>query len=187
MDVNRILLTGFMGSGKTTVGPLIADQLGYRFIDLDERVEQAAGRPAADLFHQHGESRFRALETAVLTQALSEEDVVIATGGGALISEGTMQMAKDGGVVIYLKASVKTLTSRLEADKHRPLLKDDAGRVLKGGLLAERITEILESRLRFYEQAEATVEVDDMTPPDIAAAVVQAVLQCGVKPASETR
>jgi shikimate kinase len=175
----RIFLTGFMGSGKSTVGPLVADQLGFRFIDLDERVEAAAGRSAAEVLQERGEPRFRALETAVLSQVLSEEDVVIATGGGALASDATMAMAKDGGMVVYLRVRPETLAQRLQSDATRPLLHDSEGHGMRGKELLERINEILADRRRFYEQADAIVEADEMTPPDVALAAVRAAVAHG--------
>lgn len=185
MEVNRIVLTGFMGSGKSTVGPLVAERLGFRFTDLDERVEEAAGRPAEALFLEQGEPLFRALETAVLTQALAEDGVVIATGGGALTSDATLLMAKEEGIVVYLRVSPETLARRLEANRHRPLLKDEVGDGLTGSRLLERIQGIMSRREPFYEQADVIIAAEDLRPPDVAAAVVQAVLRQGAKPAAE--
>lgn len=183
MPANRIILTGFMGSGKSTAGPLVAEQIGYRFVDLDELVEAAAGRSAAEFFQERGESLFRALETAVLTQALVEEQVVIATGGGALTSEGTLGLAREGGIVVYLRVSPSTLVGRLESSEHRPLLKDDRGRLLRGQRLHDRVEAILSRRERFYEQADAMIDADDMTPPDVASAVVRVALERGLETA----
>jgi shikimate kinase len=185
MEVNRIVLTGFMGSGKSTVGPLVADRLGFRFTDLDERVEAAAGRPAEAIFLEQGEPLFRALETAVLTQALAEDELVIATGGGALASDATLHMAKEESIVVYLRVNARTLAGRLEADQHRPLLKDQSGNRLTGNSLLERILAIMTRREPFYEQADIIIDAEDMGPPDVAAAVVQAVLRQGVRPAPE--
>lgn len=176
MPVPRVYLTGFMGSGKSTVGPLVAERLGYRFIDLDERVEEAAGRPIAALFTERGEAAFRALETAVLTQVLGEEGAVIATGGGALSSDATMALAKDGGCVVYLRVEPETLFERLRATTDRPMLYGEDGQPLDGPSLREHILAILERRRRFYEQADAIVDADGMTPPDVAATIVRAVL-----------
>ncbi len=175
MTSSRLFLTGPMGSGKSTAGPLVADGLGYRFVDLDERVEQAAGRSATELFADRGEDSFRALETAVLSQVLAEEGVVIATGGGALTSEATMAMAQDGGIVAYLRVPPETLAARLSADETRPLLRDADG-PLVGERLLERIQAILDRRERFYSRADVVVEADGLTPPDVAANVVAAVL-----------
>jgi shikimate kinase len=172
MAPDRVILTGFMGSGKSTVGPLVADQLGYRFIDLDERVAEAAGRPVEALFEERGEGIFRALEAAVLSQVLVEEAVVIATGGGALVSDGTLHMAKDGGVVVYLRVPIDVLVERLQSVEGRPLLTDADGQPLVGSRLAMRIEEILAPRRRFYEQADAIIDAEGMTPPDVAAAIV---------------
>jgi len=176
MPVPRIYLTGFMGSGKSTVGPLVADQLGYRFVDMDERVEAVAGRPISALFTERGEATFRALETAVLAQVVGEDRVVIATGGGALSSDGTMAMAKEDGCVVYLRVSPETLYQRLRASVGRPMLLGEDGKALDGPSLQERISAILDRRLRYYEQADAVIDAEHSTPPDVAAATVRAVM-----------
>jgi shikimate kinase len=177
MTASRVILTGFMGSGKTTVGPLVAEQLGFQFVDMDERVAQAAGRPVEALFIERGETVFRALETAVLSQLIEDGDMVIATGGGALASEATMSMAKDGGIVVYLRASAETLAARLDADVSRPLLLGDDGGILHGARLYERVTTLLAKRRPFYEQADVVVDVDGATPPDIALDIVSALMR----------
>lgn len=176
MPPPRVYLTGFMGSGKSTVGPLVADRLGYRFVDLDERVEAVAGRPVAAIFTEKGEATFRALEAAVLAQVVGEERVVIATGGGALISDGTMALAKADGFVVYLRVSPEVLYERLRAAAGRPMLHGEDGQPLEGPELRQRIEAILERRRRYYEQADAVVDAEQPTPPDVAAAVVRAVL-----------
>lgn len=173
MPTSRILLTGFMGSGKSTVGPLVADRLGYRFIDLDVRLAETVGRPVEVLFVEKGEGTFRAIETAVLSQVLEEDKVVIATGGGALASEATMAMAKDLGLVVFLDTSPEILAGRLELSINRPLLEDETGEILSGQALITRIDDLLKRRRRYYDQSHATINVTNLTPPDVAAEVVR--------------
>lgn len=173
MSSPRILLTGFMGSGKSTVGPIVADRLGYRFIDLDVRLAETVGRPVEVLFVEKGEETFRAIETAVLSQVLEEDKVVIATGGGALVSDATMAMAKDLGLVIFLDTTPEVLAGRLELSINRPLLEDENGEILGGTALINRIEELLKRRRRYYDKAHATISVTDLAPPDVAAEVVR--------------
>lgn len=173
MPSSRILLTGFMGSGKSTVGPIVADRLGYRFIDLDVRLAETVGRPVEVLFVEKGEGTFRAIETAVLSQVLEEDKVVIATGGGALASEATMTIAKDQGLVIFLDTSPEILAGRLELSVNRPLLEDENGEILSGQALIDRIEELLRQRRRYYDQSHATINVTELAPPDVAAEVVR--------------
>lgn len=175
MTPSRLFLTGFMGSGKTTVGSLLADRLGYGFADLDARVEAVSGRAPLALFSERGEALFRALETAVLTQTLDEERIVVATGGGALVSEGTMRLAQEAGSVIYLRVPVPVLVQRLRTDTERPLLHDENGIVLPERELAERIESMLARRAPFYERADWIVDADERSPDEVADRVLELV------------
>lgn len=173
---SRLFLTGFMGSGKTTVGALLAERLGYRFADLDARVEDVAGRSPVALFTERGEALFRAIETGVLTQSLDEEQIVIATGGGALVSEGTMRLAQEAGSIIYLRVPVPVLVRRLRHHStERPMLHDENGAVLPEAALTERIESLLARRVPFYERADWVVDADERTPEEVADKVLELV------------
>ncbi len=163
-----------MGSGKSTAGPLVAEHLGYRFLDLDAEVEKAAGASISELFVRRGERMFRALETAVLSEAAVQERVVVATGGGALANEGNLLMAETSGFIIYLKLPPSVLAGRLHGPGGRPLLHDE-GRPMTEQEIVERLAELIDQRERFYQHADAVIEAEGMTPSEVAAAIVDAL------------
>jgi shikimate kinase len=175
MPPPRLYITGSMGSGKSTAGPLVADRLGYRFLDLDAEVERAAGVTISELFVRRGERMFRALETAVLSEAATQEQVVVATGGGALATEANLMMAESSGVIVYLKLPPAVLAARLRDSDGRPLLKDERGHALPEAQIITRLTELLKKRARFYEHADVVIEAERMTPAEVAEAVVTAL------------
>lgn len=170
----RVYLTGFMGSGKSTCGPIVADRLGYRFLDLDAEVERIAGVTISELFAK-GESRFRALETAVLSELSGQERAVIATGGGALTTDGNLLLAESSGAIIFLKLPAATLATRLSDPEGRPLLHDERGVPYTEAALVTRIEDLLTQREPFYSHADAVVEADGLTPTQVADAVVHAL------------
>ena len=121
--LSRIYLTGFMGSGKSTLGPGLADALDYAFVDLDEYIEQRAGQPIQEIFEQQSERNFRELEAEALATSFDWTKTVVALGGGALATEEAMERALRKGLVVYLYASEETMIERAEqSGKMRPLL-----------------------------------------------------------------
>ncbi len=175
MPPPRVYITGSMGSGKSTAGPLVAEHLGYRFLDLDAEVEKAAGSSISELFVRRGERMFRALESAVLSEAAAQERVVVATGGGALANEGNLLMAESSGFIVYIKLSPTVLAGRLHGPGGRPLLHDEEGRPMTEQEIIERIAELIDQREKFYEHADATIEAEGMTPSEVAAAIVKSL------------
>ncbi|WP_420455390.1 shikimate kinase [Rubrivirga sp.] len=170
----RIYLTGFMASGKSTVGPLLADRLGYRFVDLDWLVEARAGRTVPALFAE-GEPVFRAAETEALRETTAGEGLVVATGGGTLVDPSNLVVARMAGPVVWLRPSVDVLLRRLGRARGRPLLADAAGRPLRGDALAERVRSLLAAREPFYAQADLVVDADvpaDLVAREVAEALV---------------
>lgn len=159
-----ITLTGFMGSGKTTVGKVLADFLGCPFVDLDDLVVKKAGRSIPDIFAQDGETSFRQTEAAVLRQAVEkygENTVVIALGGGAVTTPASIPLLRNKTVCIYLKASLETILKRLEGETE--------GRPLADERLAERLTE----REPLYEKtAHVIVDTDGLSPEEVADEIV---------------
>ena len=174
MTPPRVYLTGFMGSGKSTCGPIVADRLGYRFLDLDGEVERIAGVTISELFAK-GESKFRALETAVLSELSGQERVVVATGGGALTTDGNLLLAESSGAIVFLKLPAATLAARLSDPEGRPLLHDEHGVPYTEAALVQRIESLLDERERYYSHADAVIEADGMAPEAVAEAVVQAL------------
>ncbi|MBI2011993.1 shikimate kinase [Candidatus Daviesbacteria bacterium] len=122
----KIILIGFMGSGKTTVGKELAKRLGVKLIDTDSLVIRASGRKSIkEIFQKDGEIRFRELEIEVAKEvAMRKEDLVVATGGGVVLNKIILDYLKKEGVVVYLEASFKEIAKRLEGFKDRPLFKN---------------------------------------------------------------
>ena len=120
-----IILVGMMGAGKTTVGKLLAKQLGKTFVDSDEEIQRRTGVTIPHIFDVEGEAGFRARESGVIQELLKQDDIVLATGGGAIISAQNRAMMKQNGLVVYLKSSVHDLWQRTRHDHNRPLLQTE--------------------------------------------------------------
>lgn len=160
----NIYLVGLMGVGKTTVGQEIATQLGYRFLDTDALVEQAAGQSIADLFATVGEAEFRNLETQVLAQVCAYTRLAIATGGG-IVGRPLNWSYLRHGVVVWLDVPIEVLVARLQADTTRPLLQ--------GTDLAAKLQSLWTERQPLYAQADVRI---GYTPGDTPERLTQTVL-----------
>ena len=112
---NNIFLTGFSGSGKTTVGRIAARLLGWAFVDLDEEIERAAGSTIEEIFARHGEPHFRRLESEALAAACERDRQVVSTGGGIVVDWRNRRAMERGGVVVCLEARPETLHARARA------------------------------------------------------------------------
>jgi shikimate kinase / 3-dehydroquinate synthase len=121
----NIILVGMMGAGKTTVGKLLARQLGKTFIDSDEEIQRRTGVTIPHIFDVEGEAGFRTRESGVIQELLKQDNIVLSTGGGAIISPQNRAMMKQDGLVVYLKSSVHDLWQRTRHDHNRPLLQTD--------------------------------------------------------------
>jgi len=139
---SNIVLTGFMGTGKTTIGQLVADRLGWRFVDTDRLIEARAGCSIAQIFAAQGEPAFRALESQICTEVAGLRRTVIATGGGTWLALLNREQLSASSVVICLRATANQLAERLASDRERPLLAGaetiEARAVRLGELLATR-------------------------------------------------
>ena len=138
----RVVLTGFMGTGKSTIGRLLARRLGYRFVDTDELIEAEHG-PIPHIFSDHGEQGFRRLEREAAARVASLDGCVIATGGRFMLDPANAAVLEPGSAVFCLTASVDTILQRVQADAgrvERPLLADGEARGRVIALLAERAT-----------------------------------------------
>jgi len=119
----NVFLVGLMGAGKTSVGKLLAKRLGKAFCDCDQEIESATGVRIPVIFEIEGEAGFRARETKILAELVGRRDIVLATGGGAVLSAENRKLLPGNGVVVYLRAAAPELCSRTRHDKNRPLLK----------------------------------------------------------------
>ena len=163
-----VTLTGFMGSGKTTVGKVLADFLGCPFMDLDDLIVKKAGKSIPDIFAQDGEEAFRQLEAKILRQQVekyAESTVVLALGGGALLAPASASLLHEKTVCIYLRASLVTLLSRLDGET--------AGRPLADAAFADRLA----AREPIYEEtAHVTIDTDGLTPDEVADEIIISAL-----------
>lgn len=142
----NIILIGFMGSGKTTVGKKLAARLSYRFCDTDRMLEDKTKVDIKHIFEIHGEEHFRNLETELLEELRQGLDcTVLSTGGGLPLREQNANLLREMGQVVFLKASRQTILTRLQGDKTRPLLQ--------GEDVEQKIDRMLESRTPLYEKA----------------------------------
>ena len=123
-EVNNIFFIGLMGAGKTTIGKILAKHLNKHFYDTDIEIEKRTGVKIPVIFDLEGEAGFRKRETAVIQELAENDNIVMATGGGAVIAEENRQWLKQHGYVIYLRANVNDLWHRMRNDKHRPLLQN---------------------------------------------------------------
>ena len=165
--MKRLFLIGYMCAGKTTIGTALAQQLGYRFIDLDQYIEQLEGKSVSAIFADKGEAYFRQLETDCIQELIQKyvkegaEQVVFATGGGLPMREENRKLLKQLGQVFLLKASQETIYERVKGDTTRPLLQCENP--------LEKIGQMLGQRREAYEDAaDITISVDGKTRDEIA-------------------
>ena len=173
---SRIFLTGFMASGKTTLGPILAGELGFAFTDLDTRIEATSGLRIVEIFDRQGEAAFRALEKKVLRDTRAATDMVFALGGGALADEENLSFALRHGLVVYLCATEDTLAGRLEKEAAgRPLFNDETGQPMASSSVRRVIRKLMESRERYYRQAHVIFNVDRLSIDQAARGLIDAV------------
>ena len=175
-----LVLVGFMGSGKSTVGRLLAQRLGWYFADLDERIESTAGLPIAAIFTQRGEPAFRELERRELLHALGaahERRTVLALGGGTVAQPQNWDVLRQaGGVSVFLEVPIEELLTRCAGISNRPLFRDEAS-----------FRDLYLRRVEFYRQAELTVPAGATPPAQVAEQVLSALLAAAAGQPQSTR
>jgi shikimate kinase len=162
----RVVLTGFMGSGKSTIGPLLAARLGWIFIDVDDVIEAEAGCTVAEFFARQGEPAFRDREHSTIARLASANNLILALGGGAIEHDSTrsLLLGSEGTLLIHLEVELATTIARCAGtEKTRPVLADQAN-------LAARY----ERRLPLYRTAHVSIPVDALTPEEVVGAVLRA-------------
>lgn len=174
----RVLLVGFMGAGKSTVGAAVARRLGWRFVDVDAEVEKAEGASIPEIFSASGENAFREMEARVASRALSGSDVVVAAGGGWAAAPGRLSGVPLGTVSVWLEVSAEEAVRRAATQPgRRPLL--DVGQPL------ERARTLLEVRRSAYAAADWTVDTDGLSVDDVTARVLGILAELGLESSPE--
>ena len=170
-SITRIALIGLRGTGKSTVGKLLADRLGWSFADSDDAVELNAGKTIARIFAEDGEPRFRDLEANAVVEKFSQDRIVLATGGGAILRTATRSLLKANGFVVWLTGPVAVLAERLAIDStttsRRPLLTAMTG--------SEELAALNVVREPLYREiAHLAVDTKNRTPDEIATTIERA-------------
>lgn len=161
----HIVLVGLPGSGKSTVGPLVAGALRTSFVDLDGAIERRAGRTIAELFARYGEASFRMLEREEMERALRAEPCVVAAGGGWAAQAGNLESAEGRAFLVYLATSAAVAAARVaDAARERPVLTGDA---------RERMAALLADRAECYDRCDARVDAAGGTPERVAEDVLR--------------
>lgn len=163
---NNIFLIGPMGAGKTTIGRQLAQLLGKRFIDADHEIENRTGVSIPTIFDIEGETGFREREASAIDDLSHGENLVLATGGGAVMRESNRSVLRERGIVVYLRADLDTLFERTRRDRNRPLLQTENPR--------GKIEELLRNREPVYlDLADLVIETGQRPPANVAREIVE--------------
>lgn len=164
MNWQNIVLIGFMGTGKSTVGLALREALDWELIDVDQAIVEREGMSIPDIFATRGEASFRAAESEALEAIMARSGQIVATGGGAVLAQRNRDSMRDGGLVVALRASVETIIARVSGDTNRPLLQ---------GNPAEFVPVLLEKRKGAYDFADVTIDTDELGAAEIAEQIVR--------------
>ena len=160
----NIALIGFMGTGKTSVGRIVADQLHFEYVDTDELIQSQTGRSITDIFAKDGEPAFRALEQKTVEELVGRMKTVISTGGGLPVNPKNLASLKSHALVVSLWSSPEKIWERVRHQSHRPLLHDKNPQA--------KIRELLDAREPFYKQADVLLNTDLRSVREVAQQVV---------------
>ena len=165
MTDSSVILTGFMGSGKSSVGRILAESLGCPFIDLDTAIITEKGRSINEIFSSEGEYSFRSLERTMLERVLAADGAkVVATGGGAVINAHNRLLMRQHGLVVNLKAMPEQILQRLQGCDDRP--------ILSGERSDERVLTLINDREQFYADADIRIDTDGKSVEDVAVEIL---------------
>ena len=168
--MKNIVLIGFMGTGKTSVGRLLASRLGCAFHDLDRKIEERHGMSIPAMFREHGEPYFRAREKEAVREAAERTNLVIATGGGTVKDAENVAILRRSGILVALTADADTILQRTAARGARPVL-DDAD----AGDRRAAVVRLMEERRHLYDGADITVDTGGRSPLEVAEHIMQAL------------
>ena len=165
--MKNIILTGFMGTGKTAVGRELSRILDMKLIDVDTEIEKSEKITINDIFKQFGEPRFREIETDMIRKLSESKNTIISTGGGAVLKQENMDILRKNGVIVCLTASPETIFKRTSTNNDRPLLQVENP--------LKKINELLNFRKPFYEKADVMIDTEGKPPLQIADEIIEKV------------
>lgn len=161
----NIVLIGFMGTGKTTVGKRVSRQLAWKFVDIDQEVEKITGLTIREIFQRFGETRFRSEETAAVKRLAKLDNLVISTGGGVVLNPENMNFLAQTGIVIALGADSDTIYNRVSRKNTRPLLMQENPR--------QAIKDLLKEREHLYRQARYNIDTSNLSLEQVTQKVIE--------------
>lgn len=158
----RIYLTGFMGSGKSTLGPILANVLGFEFVDLDTAIAAREGKSVREIFRDQGEPYFRTKERETIAELSLRDGLIVSLGGGTLTDQDCLAIIKSTGILVYLKVPVEEIVRRLRNKTDRPMVLGPDGERLNEEELRQRILQLLAQREPLYANADLTIFADQV-------------------------
>lgn len=172
MKKENIVLTGFMGTGKTVVGKYLASRLNMNFIDTDREIKYATGLKIPEIFRKYGEKRFRAEERIAVEKAAGSRNSVIATGGGVVLNPENMKNLRETGLIILLEAKPEVIARRVRRHNNRPLLANPER-------LMEQIENLLQARAPYYEDCDCKIDTSDLSIQGVVDKIVTVLRERG--------
>jgi len=171
--MKNVVLTGFMGTGKTEVGRELARLLDLKLIDIDTEIEKAERMTINEIFRRFGEPGFREIETEMIKKISEKKNIVISTGGGAVLRDENAISLKENGIIICLTASPDTIFKRVQYNSDRPLLQAENP--------FQRIRDLLNFRKPFYDKADIMIDTENKTPLQIAEEIIEQIRNMNLK------
>lgn len=166
--MKNVVLIGFMGTGKTSTGKMLASRLGCAFVDMDVKIEEEQGKPIPQIFAEEGEAHFRVLERDLVQRLAKRQNAVISTGGGTVKDARNIADLQKSGVIVALTASVDAILERTSTRGERPVLdKEDKGD------RRHAIETLMAERKNMYKQANLTVDTSDLSPLQVVETILR--------------
>lgn len=166
--ISNIVLIGFMGTGKSTIGRVLSQRLGYRLIDTDAEIVRRCGREIHEIFNEKGEKYFREVESSIIDEVSKTDNVIIACGGGVVKNRDNVRKLKEKGFIVCLKADIDTIYKRVAYDGNRPLA---------GGKTKKDLQDLLNEREKLYESAYIFIDTTDIKPSEAADSIINAFMK----------
>ncbi len=163
--MNNVILTGFMATGKTAIGKLLAERLGCKFIDTDRQIERYVKKSIPEIFAQDGEPEFRRLEKLLLHWLIHYQNAVISTGGGMIVTPENLKTLKQMGKIICLTATPDVMLDRIKSETHRPLLHNPNP--------IKQINKLLADRESCYSQADYIIDTSELSEEEVTERIVK--------------
>ncbi len=161
LRIERLYLTGFMTSGKSTIGPILANVIGWTFRDLDREIEKIEGKPVVEIFSENGEEYFRSIEYKLLAEFSEYKDLVLSLGGGTIVNKRNLELMKSTGKIVYLKSSPEMIFQRIKNKIDRPIFRDLVlSENAKPQDFIDRIKALLQEREPYYLAADFFIDTD---------------------------